>query len=190
MSIRLIGLTGTAGCGKSTAGHFLRFRRGYTEAAFSWLLKDLIGKCLFDFSDDQLYGPSHMRNAGDPRYTRPDGTMLTPREVLQVMGTDAARKLWPTIWVDACMRTVDNALAGGNTVVITDMRFDNEAEAVIARGGIVIKLCRTEGGLEGAAAAHSSEAGVSPHLIAEQIHNTGTKDALYAMLDAALARHG
>jgi hypothetical protein len=188
MMRRLIAFTGPAGCGKSTAAEYLATKHGFEQYGFSFPLKELVGD-LFDFSDEQLYGPSHCRNEPDARYPRADGTCLSPREALQKFGTDAARSCYPDIWVDACMRYVDDVLesigdpAGLPGICLMDLRFDNEARAVRARGGIVVKLHRTAGGIQGSMAQHSSEAGVHDSLVDQHISNHGEKSALFAELD-------
>lgn len=180
----IIAFTGPAGCGKSTAAEYLR-NKGWVETGFAWPLKTLVGE-LFQFSQEQLYGPSEMRNAPDPRYPRADGTCLSPREALQVFGTEAGRKCYPEIWVEACKRSIDHMVACDKQVVLADLRFDNEAEMVRKAGGVVVRLTR-QTSLDEMRAAHISEAGVSPHLIDHTIVNTGTKQALYDLIDRVLA---
>lgn len=183
----LIAFTGAAGCGKSTAADYLADVHGFDVIALATPLKEMVGT-LFDFDSWQLYGPSAARNAPDPRYPRADGTCLTPREALQVFGTNAGRKCWPLIWTVACMRLVDANTydeGGQRPTVIPDARFDEEVAAIRQRGGLVIKLHRGSS-LSGAAAQHASEAGVSEQYITHHIQNHGSKEELYAALDAIL----
>jgi hypothetical protein len=83
---------------------------------------------------------------------------LTPRLLMQLLGTDAGRKiLHPNIWVNALFSKFtplnpELAQSMGNVLdytkctfpswVITDVRFPNEVESIQSRGGIVIRINR------------------------------------------------
>lgn len=90
--------------------------------------------------------PISIRQKHTPR--PPGGTLptqwiqgrMTAREVMQVFGTDIMRKWYAPIWVDACIRKAK--AYDGPLVLITDVRFPDEVEAVQAIGGKVIRLTR------------------------------------------------
>ena len=83
---------------------------------------------------------------------------LTPRELLQIIGTDCIRdKVHPNAWVNALFSDYKAKwVPTGDSVaeedvslekeypnwIITDMRFPNELEAVKSRGGITIRVNR------------------------------------------------
>jgi len=78
---------------------------------------------------------------------------LTPRILLQLLGTDCGRKIiHPNIWVNALFadyKLLDNRSwqdpGAENTYpkwIITDVRFPNEVDAIKERGGIVIRVNR------------------------------------------------
>ena len=78
---------------------------------------------------------------------------LTPRKLLQLLGTEAGRQIiHPDIWVNALMsgykkvmRTNANKqpdLFNYPNWIITDVRFPNEIKAIKDRGGIVIRVNR------------------------------------------------
>lgn len=85
-------------------------------------------------------------------------TKLTPRTILQKIGTDCMRNnLHPNTWINALFadykeqhfRTVKdiNGIVIDHTAIlpnwiITDCRFLNEAKSIKKRGGIIIKLTR------------------------------------------------
>lgn len=172
--IPLIALAGRAGCGKNTAAKLL----GGVEVSFADPLKKFCGE-VFDFSREQLYGPSSERNRPDPRW---DG--LTPRQALQTLGTEWGRACHPDVWARAGVRRALAVLAAfpAGPVVITDCRFVNEARAVRAAGGVVWRIERRGGGLDGAAALHPSEIEQeSPEfleLVNRTIQNDGSLDQL------------
>lgn len=65
----IIGISGLAGSGKDTVADFLVQQRDYVKVALADPLKRIC-QDVFDFSDDQLWGPSEKRNAPDKRYPR------------------------------------------------------------------------------------------------------------------------
>lgn len=81
--------------------------------------------------------------------------ILTPRKLLQLMGTECGREIiHPNIWVNSLfsdyVQVADLQLKGrrGNLMyninqsnwIITDVRFPNEAEAIKRRGGLLLRL--------------------------------------------------
>jgi hypothetical protein len=81
------------------------------------------------------------RETVDPWWsTRLDMPHLTPRYVLQVWGTEVARRSFhDDIWIAA----LENKLRKTHDdVVISDCRFPNEIKAIKAAGGIVIRVTR------------------------------------------------
>lgn len=70
---------------------------------------------------------------------------MTAREVLQYFGTGICRKMYNNVWVDACLRQIkkDNeTMYGIDFALIEDCRFINEADAIRAAGGKVIRFLR------------------------------------------------
>lgn len=104
----------------------------------------------------------------------------SPRELLQLLGTEWGRQaIHPEIWVRSLMERIKPWLEDGVPVVVTDVRFDNEAKAIREAGGEVWRIVRPGWGcLSGSTAAHASEAGVSENLIAVSITNDGCLDQL------------
>lgn len=65
----ILGISGLAGSGKDTAAGFLRTDFKFVPIALADPLKRM-AKDAFDFTDEQLWGPSQFRNAPDKRYPR------------------------------------------------------------------------------------------------------------------------
>lgn len=65
----IIGISGKAGSGKDTVADFLVKERGLVKVALADPLKRIC-KDVFDFTDEQLWGPSADRNKPDLRYPR------------------------------------------------------------------------------------------------------------------------
>lgn len=76
------------------------------------------------------------------------------RRFLQAFGVSVRDHVDPDAWVHAAARTMIRA---EGPVVVTDVRFPNEAQAIRDRGGLIVKVVRPGAGLQGAAADHPSE---------------------------------
>jgi hypothetical protein len=172
----LLGLSGVAGAGKDTAANIL-VDLGFVKISLAMPMK-FICKELFDFSDEQLWGPSEARNAPDPRYGG-----LTPRHALQTLGTEWGRACWPDIWVNRALKDArwyfDYDALG---VVVPDVRFRNERAAIETAGGEVWRIVRPGAGLAGAAAAHLSENELTDSMfdVSHTLVNDGSLEQLAA----------
>ena len=79
---------------------------------------------------------------------------LTPREILQLLGTEAGREIiHPNIWVNALFADYNPKFKGVEhddlngyypNWIITDVRFPNEIKAIKDKGGIVIRVERDD----------------------------------------------
>lgn len=103
---------------------------------------------------------------------------MTVREFMQKLGTDGLREnLHPNVWVNALFADYipvhTDHVPGGFEYpnwIITDCRFENEAQAVKARGGVVVRINRP--GVE-AVNAHPSETALDNWNFDYTINNDG-----------------
>lgn len=236
----LIGICGLAGSGKDTSADHLVRKHRFVKVSFADPLKR-VAKDIYAFSDEQLWGPSAMRNAPDKRYVRelherhdwqddaatggfrctrcdllggqatPQCVVyLTPRYCLQQLGTEWGRRCYPSTWVDYAIRTAGRLRSGecvkysakegitevpftyfeaAGGVVIPDVRFQNEIDAIRGAGGKVLRVVRDGAGLTGAAGLHPSEAeqaAMPNDLFDAVISNNADIKALGVQLDAVL----
>lgn len=105
------------------------------------------------------------------------------RRLLQVLGTEVGRQaisddIWLRTGIDGVRARIDE---GYNTIVVTDVRFDNEARAIRELGGKIIEITRPDLPDED---RHASEAGVSSELIDILLHND--RDLATLRKDAAI----
>lgn len=180
----ILALSGLAGCGKSTAAAYLAERHGFARVRFAGPLKAMVRAFLAETGA----GPAEIERMieGDRKeVAAPEFAGATPRHVMQALGTEWGRSLihpdlWTRAWSAAAQAALDRGAAG---VVAEDCRFDNEAAAVRAMGGRVVRVLRSDGSVP--AYAHASEAGLSQ--VEAEIRNDGGLSALHADLDALVA---
>lgn len=109
----LIGMIGFAGAGKDTAAEAL-LGRGFERRAFADALKAVALAMGWDGVKDER-----------------------GRRFLQDLGLACREHIHERVWLDAALRDIE-----GRDVVITDVRFLNEAEAVREAGGILVRVVR------------------------------------------------
>ncbi len=142
---KIVGICGLIGHGKdSVAGALIK--HGYDRISFAGVLKDTVSS-LFGWDRILLEGNTPesrvWRETVDKWWAnRLDIPNLTPRYVLQFIGTDVLRTHFhPDIWVAACERQV---LQSEKNVVISDCRFFNELKAIKKLGGTTAVVWRHE----------------------------------------------
>ena len=155
----LIGISGKAQSCKDTLGKFLCDEYHCMHYYFAKPLKEG-AKVMFNLTDDQI--------ANKEVPIEPWG--ISPRKIYQVLGTEVGRGIDPAIWIKNAEMFIKKH--PGRTVVITDVRFDNEATFIRNRGGVVINIVRDQDDIK--ENKHSSEGGLKPDSIDLQIRNNGT----------------
>jgi hypothetical protein len=146
---QLIALSGYAKSGKDTIADTL-VNYGYVKVAFADSLKDAIAS-IYGLDrlllDDWDYKNSpHLRLGGQ-----------TPRVALQYLG-QSLRDFYANTWVDNTMCRVYKLLQQGQQVVISDVRYLNEANACLEWGAALVSVVRPSLNLADATYSHQSEA--------------------------------
>lgn len=140
----LIATSGFAGSGKDTVAEYLVKRYGYKPIAFADSLKRAIAE-IFSWDFEMLLGHTkesrEWRERVDTWWAKRLGIPhLTPRWVLQMWGTDLARKNFHNdIWIASVERKLFEM---GENVVISDCRFPNEITTIKNAGGKLIRVER------------------------------------------------
>lgn len=163
--MHLIGITGKARAGKDSLASCLATEEGDVRGSFARPIKEGLSTILdvpLEFlestaKDEQL-----------------EGFDFSPRRAMQTLGTEWGRSLDEDIWIKLQEKRFKKYAQDPHRkdcfYVISDVRFNNEAEWVISMGGIVVRVMRDNlPDVEG----HSSEQGVSVSLIDEIVINNG-----------------
>ena len=95
----------------------------------------------------------------DDTESKVGGPFVSPRRAYQLFGTEYARGLRPTIWLDLARQKLD-ALPEDSGLVITDVRFPNEHHWITYNGGFLVHVRRQGSGHIIGGPAHESEAGL------------------------------
>lgn len=173
-----IAFMGFKGSGKSEATTHLRHDYGHKVYAFAGKLKRACRE-IFGLDHDQLYDPDHKEKV-DPFWGK------TPREMMQLMGTEVGRAIDEDVWVKALMHEL-----GDSGWLIEDCRFPNEAEAVREKGGIVVGIRRDKVVPEDSEDLHASEAEMLHNwddMADVTIENNGTLEELYEKVEDVFKR--
>ncbi len=151
----LIGLTGKARSGKDTSANFMVDEHGFNGAAFAAPLK-VAASVIFGLPLEHFY-EDDLKEVVDSFWN------LSPRQMLQKLGTEACRKVFSEdIWIRSLENSFQQAFDASYNLVITDVRFDNEADFIRSKGGVIVHVVSgRESTLETSAQNHSSEAGVT-----------------------------
>ena len=143
MSI-IIGISGFQGAGKDTVADYLQNIYGFKRDSFAATLKDAVA-AVFGWDRELLEGRTTESRAWREQVdawwaNRLNMPNLTPRLVLQLWGTEVARRAFHD---DTWIASLENKLSKAhNDIVITDVRFPNEIQAVRNAGGVVIRVVR------------------------------------------------
>ena len=140
----IIGICGLIGSGKDTIADYLQNIHQFRRESFAHALKDAVAQ-VFGWDRELLEGRTKesraWREQVDPWWSdRLKMPNLTPRYVLQIWGTEVARRSFhDDIWIAALENKLRKTT---DDVVISDCRFPNEIKSIKNAGGIVIRVVR------------------------------------------------
>lgn len=171
-SFPLIGLAARAQSGKSTAASHLKTQAGYKEDSFAAPIRQFVAT---------LLGLT-VAEMEPVKEKVVDWLGKSPRQMMQTFGTDWGReKVHPDIWIEACMQRIARDPKG--RYVISDLRFDNEADAIRRMGGAVVHIVRPDALVVN---SHASEAGVKRAAGDFLIVNDGPLEQFHKAIDDLL----
>lgn len=155
----IVGLIGKKRSGKDTFGLALIEAHGFTRVAFA----DPVRQAALDL-DPYVGRPALPGQLAPQREIRLSDVIdsigweaakdYVPevRRILENFGTNSIRKLDPDFWVRMALEKIQ---ATEGPVVVTDVRFPNEADKIRELGGIVVRIIRP--GFESAPGSHLCE---------------------------------
>ena len=160
--VKLIGIHGKAGAGKDTIANFLidTYKNYYLQPLAEPLKQ--VAAIAFGIPEDHFHGR-------DLKEIKNEYWDKSPREIAQFIGTEMFRTLYgPDFWLRRALLRLNNQYIPedegeyqeGDTVIISDIRFQNEAEFIWNNKGIIIHVNRP--GLSGVGIQnHASEQGIN-----------------------------
>ena len=173
-----IGIAGRARAGKDTVAQFMidyfhSFGIQAVRVGLADKVKEIVAD-LYGFSHEQCHGS--LKDVIDFRYG------FTPRFAFQRFGTEVARQVYQDTWVNYVL---DHSVDG--VTIIPDVRFHNEAEAILNRGGLIIGISNPT--VDQIPISHESEQ-YAAEIMARatyKIYNDGTLGALKFRAERAAA---
>lgn len=160
--MKLIGLHGLPRSGKDTVAKMLHGLYGFERRAFADPLKQAAAALL----NRPLY-QCHGESGFDREAVMPEWG-FSMRWFLQMLGTECMRD---QIHQDFWLKRMEASLDPWGAFVITDVRFQNEADFIHSRGGWILEIRRS--GISGS--AHSSDRPLQADRV---LHNDGSLEDL------------
>lgn len=173
-----IALTGLARSGKDSVAARLTEAHGYVRVAFADPLKEAALK-----ADPWIYfgvtGPLRLSQlVNGVGWELAKDCFPEVRRFLQEYG-QTIRELDPQFWVRAAFGKIRQARATGHRIVVTDVRYMNEADALMAAGFRVVRVQRP-GQVPG---QHISEREMADYPVDDTIVNDDTLSTLAVKAD-------
>lgn len=168
---KIIGLAGQARSGKTTVADYL-CTKGFHQLAFADPIVDALVA--------MLDVPTEYRV--DKKELQIPGFSFSYRKAAQTLGTDWGRRMLdPDLWIQIMANRIKAVADDSDCIVISDVRFENEARWIRSQGGELWHIIRPC--FDGGVRKHVSEDGIAI-LEGETvlINDKGIED-LYAHID-------
>jgi hypothetical protein len=171
----IIGLTGYAQSGKDTLAGMLIGLHRYENRAFA----DPIRKLLYE-TNPLVKDEYRVKGVVDAYgWDRAKVEFPELRNLLQTLGVGARQVFNDQFWVSQGL----SGLVAGDKIVITDVRFPNEADAIKDLGGQIWRVKRL--GI-GAVNEHVSETAMDGYKVDQIFVNNGSVEDLMALLQVRM----
>jgi hypothetical protein len=200
--VKLIGIRGYAGAGKDTVADYIISKQTNTwKASFAEPLK-LSCASAFGIPLDAFFSQ-------EKKETLNEFWGVTPRQIAQFVGSEVYRDLVTTallkttsgdFWLRRMYGYLNNQLKhefadgtvnddynASDTIIIPDVRFQNEYDFIAKNNGHILHLTRPGASGNIGIPSHISEAGIqTPSMNEYRINNISTLENLYAEVDKFL----
>jgi hypothetical protein len=179
--VKLIGLSGYARSGKDTVASYLIENHEYTKMAFADPIRESLIRLnpIVEVKGMGGYMPlaTAVRFLG---WETLKSDCPDVRKLLQRMGTEVGREMFgKDLWVEQAFKQIPE----GSSVVFSDVRYRNEADAIKQSGGEVWRIERP--GVN-AANDHTSEHDLDGYEFDHRIMNYGPVEDLYKVVTTIL----
>lgn len=159
----LIGIAGAARTGKDTLANFIIAAIGGYRYGFADPIREMMKPLGIDMSDP--YWQVNKENVIP-------ALGVSPRRIMQTLGTDWGRQMINArLWIFLANQRL---LAFGPGMVISDVRFEDEADWIRQHGGLILHIQRDVQAVE----EHVSENGVQIQDVDFVIKNDGSLEDL------------
>ena len=143
MNPKVIGIVGFIASGKDTTFDFISKKFNVKKDSYAGPLKDACAN-IFGWDRNLLEGTTtnsrNWREMKDEFWSDHLGQNITPRKILQVMGTEVMRNNFHNdVWILSMKKRIRESKV---PVIITDCRFPNEISAIKEMNGIVVQVKR------------------------------------------------
>lgn len=167
--MKLIGLIGKARVGKDTVAAYLYRQHDFEQTSFAAPMKQMLAVA---FPDVNFH-------SGD-RETPIDWLDKSPRQLMQTLGTEWGRNcVHPDLWTLLAERQIEKARQRQfHGLVLSDVRFHNEADMILRNGGELWHIQRDTTTVN----EHVSESCDWSGYERSIIDNNGTLDELFKQL--------
>lgn len=171
----LVGLTGRAGSGKSTVAQYLEDEWAFHTIGFADPILEMIGALFAHCGIDGAWATERSLKE------LPTALGFSYRHLAQELGTGWGRGLRDSFWLRVASLAVAPAIERGDNIVISDVRYPNEAEWIVAQGGFVVRVLRA--GRNADVRPHESEQYTDDIPAAAELLNHGSRATLYDQVD-------
>ena len=143
----IIGIVGFISSGKGTAADLLIEHYDFNKISFADAVKDATA-AVFGWPRHLLEGDTdesrNFREQPDKFWSDKFEYEVTPRKMLQMMGTEAGRDVFhKDIWIYALEKKIEqHSNIGYKNIVIPDVRFPNEIDFIHSKGGFIVRVSR------------------------------------------------
>ena len=200
----IIGLTGPAGCGKDTVADLLRTHTGFYKHAFADHLRNEVCTAFgiepllltYRPTKEEPHAALALAKCADHAFTglllqsslfdRFEGsvqafmaTPRSPRQIMQLWGTEYRRGTNQGYWTGHVVSQVNYQCKNFNLRhVITDVRFENEAQAVRNMGGVIWQVKRPDLTVNTTHSSESDGSQFAPDAVINNSHDIGHLQSL------------
>lgn len=163
-------------------------RRRFYQHAAPWLC-DILPPDYLEF--EQAY-----KNLCDWFRSAIGNETITPRYILQTLGTEFGRSVSEDIWIDYGLQRAREALAKNKWAVLKDIRFLNEAKKLRQLGCEVWRITRPnldnnivdKAGVSGHASENEQKSPEMDGLVSQELLNSGSLDDLFTRVKSLITR--